>query len=200
MAYLTVFSPGTFVSRLLGPVMAVLIVAIAQTARADDVKDALDLLMTEQRRMEAYAELDYAQKELVYHQASTILATYSDYNSYNAEGIGDADFGNDLLRLRNRLGGPWPQALASFRRTTGRDKSLSSEDTGLIEDAASLMQDLLAAGAEIAELCEADKAYEASLIYRDRSMPTTAELTRLLYTLSSGANARFKRTALKAKY
>jgi hypothetical protein len=197
---LPVFYPRNFAFWLQTLAAVTLMLATAQFAKADEHTEALDLLITEQRRMEAYGELDYAQKELMHHQASTILATYGGYNSYKADGAGDSAFGSDLMRLRNRLGGPWPQALAAFRRTTSRDKTLSPNDLTLVEDSIALMDELLAAGAEIVELCEADKAYDASLVYRDRSMPAAAELTRLLYSLNAGASSRFKKTAMKAKY
>ena len=163
-------------------------------------QDHLDVLIAEQDRMERYRELSFVRQEAMHHQASTILAIYGGYNSHNTEAAGANALGNDLQRLKNRLGAYWPQTLAGFKRDSAKDKLQRREEAAMAEEAASLMAQLFAAGAEVAALCEANKPYEASLVYRDKSMPLSAEITRLLYTLNSEANARFQKAALKAKY
>ncbi len=192
-------SAGT-VRLLMATTFAILLFMQPQDGWGDDDKAALDMLITENGRMQFYSKLDHAQKELMHHQTSTILATYGNYNSYKTEDAGANAFGNDLMRLRNRIGGDWPQALTAFRRGISRDASLSDNDTAMANDAIEHMTEMLAAGTEIVKLCEAGKAYEASLVYRDKSMPLNARITRALYTLTAAARDRFNKVAFQAKY
>ncbi len=184
--------------RFLAAAFAVLFIN-TQQAGADNVSTPIEIMISEQARIDRYVELDFARQDLMFHQTSTILALYGGYNSYTKSDDSQSN-GSDMTRFKNRAFEYVPSALVDFRRKTARDASLTSEEASMSSSAEALMEEMLDAAREIIELCDADKPLEASHVYRDKSMPLNAKLLGTLYTLRSEAAGRFKKSALKAKY
>lgn len=188
-------------ARIFG-VIALTIAVSASTAPqaiSEEAKAHTETMSSEFARMVRYVELDSARDVLMYHQTSTILATYGEYNTY-LKSDGSQSNGTDLSRFRNRVAEQVPAALSDFRREMARDKSIPSEDADLVNTAEQLLSEMITAADEIIDLCATDQPYEASLVYRDKSVPLNSELMRILYTLRSGSIDEFKKAALKAKY
>lgn len=175
------------------------VVLAVHGAKADDAKASITVMIEEQARIDRYVELDFARQDLLFHQTSTILALYGDYNSYTKSDGTQAN-GSDMTRFRNRVTEYVPAAIVDFRRKSQRDKTISEDEASKAEAAEALMDEMVLAAGEIIELCDANKPYEASLVYRDKTMPLNTKLLGLLYTLRSTSVGRFKKAALKAKY
>ncbi|MDW4549703.1 hypothetical protein R5H32_10095 [Defluviimonas sp. D31] len=163
-----------------------------EPAAAQDAKEAARMLGADERRMDAIYTLDYAMRELMWHQSMAILAAYGGYNSYE-RADGSANSG-DLRRLTNRIGLN-RESLADFRRSFARDRDLPEADTGLVTGVVEDYEYFLAAAETVAEHLDAGDAEAANIAYRDGSVPVAKSIGADLYTLRRAARDRFQKTA-----
>lgn len=155
-------SSSTYLLGLLVPALAFFFTNVPH-AKAENVKASIETLVSEQARINRYVELDLARQDLMFHQASTILAIHGGYNSYDKSGEAQSN-GTDLSRFINRVSDYSPKAVGDFQRKTARDASLPPEETSMSNRAMEVMEEMLEAAREIIDLCDANKPLEASLV------------------------------------
>ncbi len=164
----------------------------AEPVLAQDPNAAAQELVEEVRRIRSFADLDYAMRELMWHQSMSILAAYGGYTSYEREdGSSNA---NDLRRLKNRIN--WNQeSLADFKRALRRDDEMPQDDAVRAEAVVEAFAGFLAAAREVATLLDDGDPDAANIAYRDKSVPISHAIGRELYTLRRAAENRFDGTA-----
>jgi len=167
-----------------------------QPAAGKDPKNSAQALVAEERRMQAFYDLEYAMRELMWHQSMSILAAYGEYNSYAVVGK-DAN-ADDLTRFKNRIGYN-EVSIADFKRSLRLDRDLPPDDAERAKATLDLYDCFLSAAEKVAALLDNGDPGAANIAYRDGSVPVSKEITDSLYTLRRTAKDRFKKIARSSR-
>ncbi len=160
-----------------------------QSVHSQDLRASSQDLVAEENWMNVYYDLEYAMRELMWHQSMSVLASYGEYNSYlRADGGANA---NDLRRLVSRI--DWNKSsIAAFKRALRRSGELPEEDVARTLDVVEIYGKFLAAAENVAALLEESESRAANLAYRDSSVPLSKKIGENLYNLRRAAQDRFQ--------
>ena len=161
-----------------------------QPAHAQDLKASSQELVSEEKWMGVYYDLEITMRELMWYQSMLVLAFYVENNS-DVNTDGSTNNANELLDFKDRIG--WTRSgLGSFKRALRRGKELPAEDLARAQEVVELYGKFLAAAENVAALLGESETRAANLVFQENSVPLSDKIGVSLFTLRRAAQDRFR--------